>query len=321
MTAQKLFRMTVVWILLLTLGAVCCAETVVGDPSARFAGIPTLELDGVTYRLNRRLTTILLMGVDQTSSQRAAADFRNGGQADFLALIVVNDSDKSISVIQINRDSMVELTVLNVLGEAIGTRTGQLCLSYAFGDGGETSCKLTADAVSAYLNDTPIDYYVSMSLDGIVALNDALGGVEVTLEDDLTAYDPAMTAGTTLTLRGKQAEYFTRSRFHVGDQSNLSRLRRQRAYIRAATDLLHKRLEENPNYIRKLQSELEPYLEMSLSRGAFYNLADKAGRYELRPIVEIEGETRVGEFEYVEFYPDEASLKRAIVDVLYEEVK
>ena len=321
MMIRRAIRTAVLWLLLFSICAMCSAETVVGDPSARFAGIPTLELDGSTYRLNRRLTTILLMGVDKTVQQQMEeATFRNGGQADFLALIVVNDTEKTISVIQINRDTMVELKVLNVVGDEIGTRTGQLCLSYAFGDGGETSCELTADAVSAYLNNTPIDYYVSMNLDGIVAFNDALGGVEVTLEEDFSAFDPEMTAGKTMVLHGKQAEYFARSRLHVGDQSNLARLKRQRAYINAATKVLQEHLEANPKYIRTLHAELEPYLNMSLSRGAFYNLADKAGRYELQPIVEIDGETRVGEFEYVEFYPDEDALKRAIVDVLYEKV-
>ena len=312
--------MLAAWMLLLSLCACAHAEAVVGDPSARFAGIPTLELDGATYRLNRRLTTILLMGVDKTTEQQREADYRNGGQADFLALIVVNDSKKTIHVIQINRDTMVKLTVTNILGEAIGTRTGQLCLSYAFGDGGESSCKMTVDAVSKLLNDTPINYYVTMNLDGIVALNDALGGVEVTLEDDFSKFDPAMTAGTTLTLHGKQAEHFARGRLGVGDQSNLSRIARQRTYIRAATSVLRKKLEENPNYIRTLHSQLEPYLNLSLSRGAFYNLADKAGRYELQSIAEIGGETRVGKFNFVEFYPDEDSLKRVLIDALYDRV-
>ena len=119
MTAKRILRMFALWLLLVSLCAGAHAETVVGDPNARFAGIPTLELDGVTYRLNRRLTTILLMGVDQTAEQQQEANYRNGGQADFLALVVVNDSQKTIHVIQINRDTMVELKVLSVLGEEI----------------------------------------------------------------------------------------------------------------------------------------------------------------------------------------------------------
>ena len=119
MTVRGILRTFAVWMLLIALCAAAHAETVVGDPSARFAGIPTLELDGVTYRLNRRLTTLLLMGVDKTVDQQQDATFRNAGQADFLALIAVDDNAKTVSIIQINRDTMVELKVLSVLGEEI----------------------------------------------------------------------------------------------------------------------------------------------------------------------------------------------------------
>lgn len=310
-------------ILSLVLAALLCAFSLAEgepDPNARFRGIPTLELPDGTYRLNRRLTTILLMGVDKTAEDTAGAAYRSGGQADFLALLVVNDSEKTISMLQINRDTMTELTVLNVLGEVSGTRTGQICLSHAFGPGGDESCRMTAEAVSALLNDTPVNYYISMNMDGIPTLNDALGGVQVTLEDDFSSLDPAMTAGTTLTLQGMQAEYFVRGRLSVGDQSNISRLRRQRTYMNSAISALKARLHENTGFIKSLHSQLEPYLISSLSRGALYNLGEKATRYELLPIREMEGEARVGEIGFMEFYPDEDSLKKLLAEMLYEKV-
>ena len=291
------------------------------DPNARFRGIPTIELDGSTYRLNRRLTTILLMGIDKTSgSGEANALYRSGGQADFLALLVIDDSVKRISMIQINRDTMVQLDVLNVLGEVSGKRTGQICLSYALGPGGEKSCEMTADAVSRLLNNTPVNYYVAMSMDGIASLNDALGGVTVTLEDDFSAFDPAMTAGTTLTLQGAQAEYYVRGRYGVGDQSNISRLARQRTYMNAALDTLKARLAENTDFLKVLNAQLEPYLTVSLSRGALYNMGEKASRYAFSPIYELSGEALTGESGFMEFYVHEESLRRLLADVLYEKV-
>lgn len=290
------------------------------DPNARFLGIPTLVLADGTYRLNRHLSTILLMGVDKTSAEVSDTAYRGGGQADFLALLVVNDSEKSITMLQINRDTMTELTVLNVLGEVSGKRIGQICLSHAFGTGGEDSCRMTADAVSALLNDTPIDYYISMNMDGITTLNDALGGVEVTLKDDFTALDPVMQPGITLKLQGVQAEYYVRSRLGVGDQSNISRLERQRNYMYAAADVLRHHLGESKRFIKSLHAQLEEYLISSLSRGALYNLGEKAGRYQFMPIREISGETRVGENGFMEFYPDEEALKLLLAEVLYEKI-
>lgn len=296
------------------------AYAVDADPSARFEGIPTIEQDGVLYRLNRRLTTILLMGVDRDAEKVAGGTFRDGGQADFLALVVINDSEKTVSVIQINRDTMVNLRVFNSVGVEIGTREAQICLAHAFADGSELSCELTVEAVSKLLNDTPIDYYMRLSLDGIPTLNDALGGVEVTLEDDFSMLDPEMTAGKTLILHGMQAEYYTRHRKEIGDGSNAARLKRQRNYLNAAIPLLRQRISEDPGFIRSLYAELEPYLTTSIGRGAFYNIADKASRYNADTIVEIEGETRIGWRDFMEFYPDEDALRQVLIDILYDRV-
>lgn len=315
-----MFRRIVLSLLALTLLLPLTAQAVAGDPSARFADIPTIEDGGDLYRLNRRVTTILLMGVDMTAEQATQAKFRDGGQADFLMLLVIDDSRKSVSMIQIDRDTMVDLTVLNSAGQEVGTRWGQICLSHGFGDGGERSCELTVDAVSRFLNDTPIDYYVRMTMDGIPAFNDALGGVEVTLDADFSSMDPAMTEGTTLTLHGMQAEYYTRGRMTVGDGSNTYRLARQRNYLRAAVKPLRERIEENPSFIRALYAQLEPYLLTNLSRGAFYNLGDKASRYEFGSILEIEGEKCIGSDGFVEFHQDEAALKKVLIEALYVKV-
>lgn len=64
----------------------------------------------------------------------------------------------------------------------------------------------TEKAVSDLFAGIPIDYYVTMDLDGISTFNDALGGVTVTLEDDFSQIDPEMVKGTTICLQGKQAE-------------------------------------------------------------------------------------------------------------------
>lgn len=290
------------------------------DPNARFRGIPTLELKDGLYRLNRRLTTLLLIGVDKPASDAAETPFRSGGQADFLALVIFDDANKTISMLQINRDAMVPLTVLNVLGEEIGSRTGQICLSYAFGDGGDVSVELTSDAVSRLLNNTPIDYCVSLNMDGIPLLNDALGGVEVTLKEDLSALDPAMTAGKSLVLNGEQAESYLRARMSVGDGSNLARQERHRTYMRAAAKLLKKRLRADSGFAQTLTEELNGYYVSTLSRGALYNMAEKTSRYEFVPIYETPCETSVGANGFMEAHIDEAAMNRLLADLLYEKV-
>ena len=153
----------------------------------------TVEVDGVTYRKKSRLTTILVMGVDHDTQD--SYEYRKAGQADFLRLVVLDDADKTVQQLQIDRDTMTSVTVLGLLGDRYEPVTEQICLGYAFGDGRKTSCEVTVEAVENLLGGQEIDQYLAMGLDGISTLNDLAGGVTVTLEDDFSAIDPAMTKG------------------------------------------------------------------------------------------------------------------------------
>ena len=295
-----------------------CAQTVRGDLSARFADVPSIEHKGETYRLNQRVTSLLLIGADHDSGQAAQNTFyRSGGQADFLLLLAINDDDDTITPIQINRDTLAEITVLSIFGQEIGTMQTQIALAHAFGNGGERSCELTAKAVSGLLLDTVIDEYVSMSMDGIAVMNDLLGGIKVTLEDDFSAYDSAMTPGKTLRLQGVQAEYYVRQRYYVGDQTNQTRQLRQRAYIDAAAAMLGQRLRESQSYAAALYDGLEPYLVTGMSRGKLINLANKAASYTVLPIEEISGSLSKDQEGYFILTPDAQDILETVLRVFY----
>lgn len=307
-------------LLCLAANAACMAETVWGDLDARLnAG--RIEVDGVSYRPRKQLTTVLLMGIDRWEAEAdAGTRYRNGGQADFQLLVVLDEREKTVSALHVNRDLMAEMTVVNLLGEAIGTRTAQICLAYSYGDGDQLSCELTKDSLSARLMNIPIDSCLAMRLDGISALNDALGGVEVTLDEDFSVYDPAMTPGTTLTLTGRQAEYYLRYRYDVGDGSNASRLLRQRSYMEAAKPILRQKLEGSASELSALLDAVEPYLVTDMSRGRLMNLFDQAARCTIEPVLEMPGENVVGESGYYEFYPDEEALTQILLDLFYEPI-
>ena len=207
----------------------------------------TVEVDGVTYRKKSRLTTILVMGVDHDTQD--SYEYRKAGQADFLRLVVLDDADKTVQQLQIDRDTMTPVTVLGLLGDRYEPVTEQICLGYAFGDGRQTSCEVTVEAVGNLLGGQTIDQYLAMGLDGISTLNDLAGGVTVTLEDDFSAIDPAMTKGTTLTLQGEQAETYVRSRRSVGVGTNEARMARQESYIRQLSVQLDSSHSSVPNLL------------------------------------------------------------------------
>ena len=290
-----------------------------GDYQERYAYEETIEVDGATYRRRRDITSVLLMGIDR-DSDATVTGYRNGGQADFLQLLVIDSTAKRVTRVPIDRDTMTPITVLGVLGNKSGVRTAQICLSHGFGDGKQQSCELTVDAVSNLLLGAPVDEYVAMNLDGISTLNDAVGGVTVTLTDDFSALDPAMTAGTTLTLMGDQAEIFVRSRRSIGVGTNESRMQRQQTYIAQMAQQLETRIAQSQEYIGTLYDELSPYLMTSMSRGLIINKAWAAKDYE-RALVELAGEYSVGADGFMEFKADETALQQVVLELFYQKVK
>ena len=279
----------------------------------------TVEVDGVTYRKKSRLTTILVMGVDHETQE--TYDYRKAGQADFLRLIVLDNKNKTVQQLQIDRDTITPVTMLGVLGDRYEPVTQQICLGYAFGDGRQSSCEVTVEAVENLLGGQKIDQYLSMGLDGISTLNDLAGGVTVTLEDDFSAIDPAMTKGTTLTLWGDQAEVYVRIRRSIGVGTNEARMARQEQYIRQITSQLDAKVQQDQNFVLTAYDALEPYLYTNIPRGQLANEAWAAKDYERMDTIKPDGTYQVGEDGFMEFYPDADALQQAVLQLFYEKVE
>ncbi len=279
-----------------------------------------VEIDGVPYRKRSNLTTILLIGVDKRETSAPASGTRNGGQADFLRLLVIDPAAKKIEQVQIDRDTMTPITILGVLGDRSGVRTAQICLSHGFGDGREQSCLLTADAVSNLLLGVPVDFYAAMSMDGIGALNDWAGGVTVTIEDDFSAFDETMVPGATVTLMGDQAELYVRSRRSVGVGTNEARMQRQQAYLSKLFDLLREKMHSSRESAGSLYDTLEPYLITNIARGRLINEAWAARDYSTE-LVKLAGSYSIGPDGFKEFHVDQDALQATVLRLFYEEMK
>lgn len=290
-----------------------------GDYQQRYEYEDGIEVDGVSYRRRKDVTSILLMGIDWDSNA-VITGYRNGGQADFLQLLVIDSSGKRVTRVQIDRDTMTPITILGVLGNQSGVRTSQICLSHGFGDGKAQSCELTVGAVSNLLLGALVDNYVAMNLDGIPALNDAVGGVTVTLEDDFSAPDASMTRGKTMTLMGEQAELFVRSRRSIGVGTNEARMTRQRQYIDQLMGQIDGRIQGDQAFIGSLYDALEPYLITDMSRGTLINQVWNSREYG-REFAELEGNYQIGSDGFMQFYADEAALKQLVLELFYQKLE
>ena len=280
-----------------------------------------VTVNGVKYRQKKNLTTLLFMGIDRDSDADPGVGNRNGGQADFLRLVIIDSAEKTISQLQIDRDTMTPITVLSVLGDRSSTRTLQISLSHGYGDGKERSCQFTVDAVSNLLFNVPISGYIAMNMDGINVLNDMLGGITVTLEDDFSHIDPTMTKGTTLTLMGEQAEIFVRSRMSMAVGTNEARMVRQQQYLSKMMDTLHEKVTADSEFVGTLFDGLSPYLVTNVSRAQMINDAWISRNYERKPLYVPEGTHVIGADGYMEFHADEAALEQMVLELFYQKTK
>lgn len=231
-----------------------------------FGMLPRRVVNGVTYRARppAELTTVLLIGYDHTDGGQAELEnhrYNEGGQADFLLVVVIDHKNDCIYRLQLDRDTMTDVKLVGPLGDDFGTRTLQLCLSHAYGKTQEENNRNTLWAVENLLglggdSGIGIDWYMTMDISGIGKLNDLLGGVTVTVTDDFSALDPAMVPGATLKLNGKQAQYFCRSRMGIGEQTNASRMVRQQAYMKSAVEVLKARIRANTSFATELLTDM-----------------------------------------------------------------
>jgi LCP family protein required for cell wall assembly len=231
-------------------------------PSARLTQRQTLVYLGQEYQLKPNLTTILVIGVDKGLEPDSDAElpFRNGGQADYLSLMVIDDAAKTMQRISIDRDTITDITVFSVLGQEKGTRKAQIALAHGYGRDAKHSAQLTVRAASQLLFDLRIDEYLAFTMDAINVMNEAVGGVSVYMEDDLTAIDPAFVQGRQVLLQGHQAERFVRARQGATGGTNVERMNRQQVFLSAFSQSMVARINQKTSFVNDLLGWLSPYL-------------------------------------------------------------
>ena len=275
----------------------------------------TVTKNGTDYFPRQDITTVLIMGVDRYGPVVDSEAYNNSGASDLNILVIIDETAESVDLLYLNRDTMVEMPVLGLGGRNAGTYYGQLALAHTYGSGLEDSCENTVETISNLLGGIRIDYYLSMNMDTIAILNDAVGGVTVEVKEDFSQVDPTITMGT-LTLQGQQAVNYVRTRKDVGDQLNLSRIDRQREYINNFSGAFLAAYDANKSFAASVYEEISPYLVTDLSVSVLNSMIEHYGDYSINRVVTPEGDNVMGE-EYFEFYVHEDALQDMALSMFY----
>ena len=285
-----------------------------------------IRYNGKVYEYNKSNLNFLLMGIDKMEKVKAAKNDTDGGQADAIFLASMNPDDKRVKIIGINRDTKIDLVLpgMGENGEDI-TYPGELAAQHGFGGGLEKSCELTRDAVSSLFYDLPIHGYLSYNIGGLVELNDALGGVTLTVIEDITEKNKNMKVGEEVTLLGQDARLYIQYRDEEQFEGARSRLARQKQYISCMGNKMKDMLKEDITFPITIFQKLQPYIVTDLELNEVTWLTTELINYGFdSDIYTLEGETKVeqvGKGAHEMFYPDKESLKSIMIEVFYKEVE
>ena len=180
-----------------------------------------------TYVKKGNLETYLIAGIDAPGKVEKVTEYDGTGQCDVLAVIVRDRSTDQCKLLSIDRNTITAVKSLDNDGTYLDTTDIQISLAHAMGFDQQVRAENTVDAVSHLLGDQTIDGYAMVNMGAIQVVNDMVGGVTVTIEDDFSDVDPSMKKGETVTLMGEQAEKYVRSRKEISDGSNQNRMSRQ----------------------------------------------------------------------------------------------
>ncbi len=163
--------------------------------------------------------SVLLLGIDNGAYGRDT----EVGRSDTMLLVTVNPKQKKTTMISIPRDSYTEI---------IGYGTfDKINHAYAFGKE-----QFSINSVQNMLN-VPIDYYVTVDMQGLMGLVDAVGGLEITPVLTFTYEEESFIEGVTRHVDGEAALRYARMRYD-DPEGDTGRQKRQQYVIQKLVEKL-----------------------------------------------------------------------------------
>ncbi|MEH2945654.1 LCP family protein [Sporofaciens sp. JLR.KK001] len=199
-------------------------------PETRKEGL-FITYKGKEYQYNEDVINFLCLGIDNSTPVEQANEIKGQGLADAIILVSINVESGKIKILAVPRDTYVPVKVYNDEGKFLREKNMQLTLQYYYGKTAEDSCELMVNAVSNLLFKVPIQRYCAINLEAIPILNDAIGGVDVQVLEDVEVGGKPYHAGDILHLQGKMAEDYIRDRNTDVFASSMGRLERQKQYM------------------------------------------------------------------------------------------
>jgi LCP family protein required for cell wall assembly len=187
--------------------------------------------DKVRSELPQEPLNILVMGSDTRACDGCALDNEVGGNASDTTILMHLSADRERAYgISIPRDSLVDRPSCETASGEETAPAQDVMWNEAFSIGGPTCTVTQFEALTGVF----VDHLVVVNFAGFEDMVDAVGGVPVCIPEDIV--DPAhginIPAGNR-EISGREALNYVRARYTLGDGSDISRIKRQQAFIAA----------------------------------------------------------------------------------------
>jgi anionic cell wall polymer biosynthesis LytR-Cps2A-Psr (LCP) family protein len=291
-----------------------------------------IAYDGKVYEYNEDTLNFILLGIDKHGELDKEENYEYGevGQADAVFLVSLNNRDKTFSLICIPKHSMVDLEVYNEDREVIRAYHNQICLQYPYAGGGQAGLDKMKECVSDMFSGLPIHGACALDFDSIGVIVDMLGGIEVTIPEDLTKLNSSYTEGSTLLLTKDNAWRYLEYRDTNVLGSPNTRLTREKEFLKVAINVAIDKVKENPMIVSDIYQAVYSYmntdisvdeavylskqlLDYSITGDSFYQLTGEDKQVDK---VRDDGSIR----SYDDYYLDEDYLMEVMVKVFYTQV-
>lgn len=182
---------------------------------------------------------LLLTGTDTRTGQGAAyssqADLAGSsgtGNNDVTLLLHISQDHQNVSVISFPRDLMIAVPDCPLPAGGTAAASSRVMLNTTLARGGLPCVVLSIEKLTG----VQIPFAAQISFEGVAAMSDAVGGVDVCVAtpiNDLYTNPPLHLAAGQHTIVGEEALSFLRSRHGVGDGSDLGRISNQQVFMAA----------------------------------------------------------------------------------------